>query len=53
MVYDAEAAIAMHPDTPHSLNTSQIKPCRSKPSSTAWYIYRTLGRSYPPFYILF
>lgn len=53
MVYDAEAAIAMHSDTHHSLNASQIKPCCSKPNSTAWFIYRTLGRSYPVFTFYF
>lgn len=38
MVYDAEAAIAIHPDTLYSLIASQIKPCSSKLNSTAWYI---------------
>lgn len=52
MVYDAEAAIAMHPDTLHSLNASQIKPCRSKPNSTAWYIsdFKQILPSFLTFY---
>lgn len=29
MVYDADAAIAMHPDRPHNGNASQIKPLLS------------------------
>lgn len=35
MVYNAEAAIAVHPDMPHSGNANQIKLWDFKPNSTA------------------